>query len=348
MQEIIGNIRGMSAKASLTGTQIASATTESSASLVEIRANIEHMKQKLQILDSTASSSSISVHDFEGFIHKISSLIEDEHHILETAARGIEDMVHNFDELQKMTSERLSIVENLEKTSSEGLREMENTQTLIQTVVDKTSVISNMVGVIKSIASQTNLLAMNAAIEAAHAGDSGRGFAVVAAEIRALAESSAVSSRQISDSLKSVISSIQLTGESTHRTSDFFKRIVAGIESVGLIMNELSTRSLELSASGNAVRSDLQKLVSATETVQMASREIETQLDPLKSGVDMVGDIASDSFRGMEEITVGVNDIASSSSMIAEEGQQNAETIRQLVDIVGRFKFLEEADEKTG
>jgi methyl-accepting chemotaxis protein len=141
--------------------------------------------------------------------------------------------------------------------------------------LDKHSVeISNIIQVIRSIASQTNLLALNASIEAARAGEHGRGFAVVAGEIRKLAEQSSHSAHQIGELIQNIqadssftvasMSKVSLEVKSgmelANETGEVFQRILSAVHDVAEQVEEVSAASEEMSAGSEEISASLQEM----------------------------------------------------------------------------------------
>jgi methyl-accepting chemotaxis protein len=153
--------------------------------------------------------------------------------------------------IAKTTEEKKSIAEELEKIYELGEEEMENTRHLMKKVTQSVDGMLEMIEVIESIATQSNLLAMNAAIEAAHAGEAGKGFAAVADEIRSLAETSSTSAREISRPLKELIDNITISENSTEKTSLMFEHMLGMIRNVSQGTQEVSSAVQNVSAAGS-------------------------------------------------------------------------------------------------
>jgi len=145
--------------------------------------------------------------------------------------------------------------------------------------------ISNITVMISGVADQTNLLAMNAAIEAAHAGTAGRGFAIVSAEIRKLAESCSQNAKRIEDSIKDMIKTIEKTGRHVDASGLAFQNIARGIDNGGLSMTEISrstgelnTGSQEILVSVGHLNQITQEAVELVSSVAQAARKLNSAM----------------------------------------------------------------------
>jgi len=145
------------------------------------------------------------------------------------AAAAIEEMVANVESVTGALSKNAEHVRDLQAASEVGHNDLNDVAVDIRRVAEESESIMEINSVMSSIASQTNLLSMNAAIEAAHAGEAGRGFAVVADEIRKLAESSSNQSKTISTVLKNIKTSIDKITKSTENVLNKFDAIDEGI-----------------------------------------------------------------------------------------------------------------------
>jgi methyl-accepting chemotaxis protein len=191
----------------------------------------------------------------------------------------------------------------------------------------------------ENIASQTNLLSMNAAIEAAHAGEAGKGFAVVADEIRKLAESSSAQSKTISMVLKKIKESIDKISKSTDSVLNKFEAIDGGIktvvdqeENIRNAMEEQSEGSKQILEAVSQLNELTQMVKSGSEEMLEGSRQVITEGKNLEMVTQEITNGMNEMSAGADQINTAVNDVNTSSG-------KNKENIDLLVREVSKFKI---------
>jgi hemerythrin-like metal-binding protein len=190
----------------------------------------------------------------------------------------------------------------------------------------------------ENIASQTNLLSMNAAIEAAHAGESGKGFAVVSGEIRKLAVSSAEQSKTISQVLKKIKSSIDKITLSTGSVLSEFESIDGGIKTVAQQEESILGVMEEQGEGSRLILEEISRLKGITAVVKEdASEMLEKSKSVIKESRNLEGLSAEIKF-SMDEMATGAGNIISSVRDMNAAGGKNKENIDALVEEVSRFK----------
>jgi methyl-accepting chemotaxis protein len=235
------------------------------------------------------------------------------------ASAAIEEMAAAAGSLARQASGKKAAVAGLVETSRAGesvLASMRESMELIRGSAERVAELGAIIG---DVADRTNLLGMNASIEAAHAGASGRGFAVVAGEIRALSVEAGKSARVIGDTLKEIRASIASTASRSGEALASFRRISESIEGFSLMIEELLASIQELSAGSKDV-------VAAVEVVAQLTRSTE-------AAVDRSGDGMDESLRGMDavaEIASRVRVQSSEMSARFDDMREDAEEVRRL------------------
>jgi methyl-accepting chemotaxis protein len=337
LEGMVREVKGVTSETDRISQDMAASSEETAASLHEIRVNTEGMKNKIVTLDGEVSSSTRSADELGDHIQRLSELISSQASAIDESSASIEEMTANITNIAKAAEEKLRIASELETTALDGQSEMEETELVIKKVAASASVIMEMIEIIQDIASRTNLLAMNAAIEAAHAGEFGKGFAVVADEIRNLAESSAESAKQITQSLGEVTEYIGISETSTEKTGEIFSVIVEQIKGVAFSMAEMKNATHELSIGAKQILEALGSLISTTEEVKGSSADMNQQVATIITAMQRVSMISSDTKTGMEEITIGINEIYKAAEAISESGADNSRSVDNLKSLIARF-----------
>lgn len=219
-------------------------------------------------------------------LHSLRTLLSEQTQGMQTASQSVTEMIGNINSVSSSVEQMASEFDVLQTDVDSGIARQHEVNGQIQKIEEQSKMLNEANKVISSIASQTNLLAMNAAIEAAHAGEAGRGFAVVADEIRKLSETSSTQSKNIGQQLKGIrklISGVVVASDSSDKT---FTAVMEKIRSTGNLVHEIEA-VLEEQASGSQLISNaLQQMNSSASKVRSASDDVDGARTVITNDVD--------------------------------------------------------------
>ncbi|HUX49872.1 MAG TPA: methyl-accepting chemotaxis protein [Spirochaetia bacterium] len=160
--------------------QLIAVTAQASTSTNEIDANTESIRVGMVKLDQNMNTASGVIQQITESISSLDGEVQEQVAMVEESTASVTQMITSIESITKITERRRESADTLLETVADGGRKVVATLDLVRQINDRIGDIQEITSIIGGISSQTNLLAMNAAIEAAHAGESGRGFAVVA------------------------------------------------------------------------------------------------------------------------------------------------------------------------
>jgi methyl-accepting chemotaxis protein len=225
-------IKKEAAKLQAIGSDLSSNMTETAASVNQITANIQSIKGKVINQSASVTQTNATMDQVVTNINKLNGHVENQGRNVSQASSALEEMVANISSVTNTLVNNAANVKTLQEASEIGRGGLQEVSADIQEISRESEGLLEINAVMENIASQTNLLSMNAAIEAAHAGEAGKGFAVVADEIRKLAESSGEQSKTIGNVLKKIKTSIEKISKSTENVLTRFEAIDSGVKTV--------------------------------------------------------------------------------------------------------------------
>ena len=320
------------------GVNLSSNMTETAAAINEISANIQSVRNQTINQSASVTETSATMEQITKGIEKLNALIEDQSANVTESSSAIEQMLANIGSVTQTLIKNAENIKNLTDSSESGRSGLDTIAHDILEVAKESEGLLEISQVIQSIASQTNLLSMNAAIEAAHAGESGKGFAVVADEIRKLAETSGEQAKTVSKVLERIKNSIEGITSSTKGVLDKFDIIQAEVKTVTEQEAGIRSAMEEQTSGSNQVLEAISMLNSITQNVQAGSQEMLTGSQQVMKETISMNTITQEITDGMGEMASGAEQITIAVGKVNELSEENRTSIESLIKEVEKFK----------
>lgn len=290
---------------------------------------IETIQTSLESFLENYSDSSKRLDEISSQISSLNEVVYSQSSAQEQSAASTNNMVKSIERVNSVVLKKQETAEELSRSANTGGERLKNTVEQIQEISGNLDAIKNMVSIINNVASQTNLLSMNAAIEAAHAGESGRGFSVVAEEIRKLAENSSSNAKQISGVIKQIVANISVSQLSGSESLDAFQNLSQEVQETTSAFAEIQASTRELSEGSSEILSAITDLSKLTRQVKEGSQTIQESQQIIQSHLDKTGE--------------GIGDI---SVHLAEIADGNSDLLNSIGDILNSVQGLGSLEEK--
>ena len=338
IRELLYGIKGMTFSLAETGDELSANMNETGVAIDMISASIQEMSGKVLAQADEVNKAAGSVEKIITGLDELNNQITVQKESVEKSSSAIEQMLANIKSVTETLIRNSENIASLAESSGTGRDDLARVSTDIQEIAKDSEGLLEINSVMQSISSQTNLLAMNAAIEAAHAGESGRGFAVVADEIRKLAENSGKQSKTISAVLKKIKTSIDLITKSTAIVMEHFGDIEKEVETVSNQETQIRNAMEEQGIGSRHILEAIEQLNTVTGVVHQFSEEMTLESREVLKDSNKLKGISAEVAGSMDKMTGNVDQIVNAVIRVREISLENKQNIEELSREVAKFR----------
>lgn len=320
------------------GEELSSSMTETASAMNEIHANIENVNRNALLQTSSVVAVGAALQVMKETIEELTECIEKQDNSVVKSVEAVQSINDSLKISSKSVNVNFETLEELNFAAREGRKVVTDAVEITKSVDESSAVLLEATSVIQGIASQTNLLAMNAAIEAAHAGEAGAGFAVVSDEIRKLAEESAKQGKSITQILKELKENITTMSESSRTVAEQFNHIFRLIEKSKSQEARVIDGMKTAHEGKNKIEKSIDDIRQVTEMVNEGTSNIMTSSARVEEEMNRLGKISDEIAMSMNEMVSGITQINKTVQNVNNRAADNNTAIKDVVSEIKKFR----------
>lgn len=319
--------------------ELGSRVEEMAGAVEEIRRNLTATNDQMEDHSANIIETTAAVEQLARNIESLGRNIAEQVVVTTASGKAVSDLVDANTRLGDLAEQSREKTDGLTAVSQESEQKLKVMTDRITSIMESSRHLMEANELIANVAGRTNLLAMNAAIEAAHAGDSGRGFAVVADEIRKLAETSSAQSASISANLRDVVDDIEKVGEESKQVQASFGQINSHVTDVGEAVVHMSDFTGNVRTFGNQLEESLGQIRTVSDFVSEGSREMESGNAEILRAISNMREISQKVTEAVSEISIGADEIGILSGGMLDQNRATDESLNEVRGVVAGYKI---------
>ncbi len=329
-QNVVSKIRAAADRVVQSSGEVEGVIEQTRVATERLSSSIEQVNAKAEENMRSVNDTGSNLKDMLNSVDQITEQVDSQASNVEQSSSAVHELAESVRSVASTTDRANELAEQADHVAREGGEAVKASLQSIHDIESASEQVNSIISVISKISAQTNMLAMNAAIEAAHAGDAGRGFAVVAEEVRSLAADSAGSAREISDHIKQMRSQVETGVAKAEEAGKSLDRIQNDIAQTSELIGEIASAMREQNSGTDELLSGITALVESTESIRSVAAEQKERNKTMRTSLDELLENFSEIQTATQEQTEGTREIVQSFERLREVARENAEVVEQL------------------